>query len=42
MPLRIALSGALKGPEVPVLVEVLGRERAVELIRRALAGAGEP
>ena len=24
MPLRIALTGSLKGPEVPILVEVLG------------------
>lgn len=42
MPLRIALTGSLKGPEVPVLVEVLGRERAAELVRRALAQAGKP
>ena len=42
MPLRIALTGSLKGPEVPILVEVLGRERAQELIGRALAQAGTP
>jgi nondiscriminating glutamyl-tRNA synthetase len=42
MPLRIALTGSLKGPEVPIVVEVLGRERAQELVRRALAEAGKP
>jgi nondiscriminating glutamyl-tRNA synthetase len=42
MPLRIALTGALKGPEVPILVEVLGRGRAEALVRRALVEAGKP
>lgn len=41
MPLRIALTGSLKGPEVPILVEVLGRERAKRLVGRALAETGK-
>ena len=29
MPIRIALTGSQKGPEIPAVVEVLGRERAL-------------
>jgi glutamyl-tRNA synthetase len=36
MPLRIALTGATKGPEIPVVVEVLGKDRALGLLERAL------
>jgi glutamyl-tRNA synthetase len=36
MPLRIALTGATKGPEIPVVVEVLGKARALEHLKRAL------
>ncbi|MFH1219640.1 MAG: glutamate--tRNA ligase [Candidatus Eisenbacteria bacterium] len=37
MPLRIALTGATKGPEIPIVVEVLGKEKALGLLKRALA-----
>lgn len=42
MPIRIALTGSQKGPEIPAVVEVLGRERALALLRRArgIAGSG--
>jgi glutamyl-tRNA synthetase len=36
MPVRIALTGATKGPEIPVVVEVLGKARALQYLRRAL------
>jgi nondiscriminating glutamyl-tRNA synthetase len=36
MPLRIALTGATKGPEIPAVVEVLGKARALECLGRAL------
>jgi nondiscriminating glutamyl-tRNA synthetase len=40
MPLRIALTGAVRGPEIPLVVEVLGKHRAVELLGRVPAGPG--
>ena len=36
MPVRIALTGATKGPEIPVVVEVLGKARVLERLKRAL------
>ena len=36
MPVRIALTGATKGPEIPVVVEVLGKARALQYLKRAL------
>jgi nondiscriminating glutamyl-tRNA synthetase len=41
MPVRIGLTGATKGPEIPVVVEVLGKTRALEYLTRALAVARE-
>jgi nondiscriminating glutamyl-tRNA synthetase len=35
MPLRIALTASQKGPEIPAVVEVLGRERALARLRLA-------
>jgi glutamyl-tRNA synthetase len=38
MPIRIALTGATKGPEIPVVVEVLGKARVLEYLNRAIGG----
>lgn len=37
-PLRSALTGALEGPELPGVVYLLGRDRALRRLRRALRG----
>ncbi len=37
MPVRVALTGALHGPELPLLFDVLGVERSVQRLRRAAA-----
>lgn len=36
MPLRLALVGELKGPDVPDLVEILGRQESVNRIKKAV------
>ncbi len=36
MPIRIALTGRLKGPELPAIIEVLGKEETAKRIRNAL------
>lgn len=36
MPLRLALVGALQGPDVPVIMEVLGKEETIARIERLL------
>jgi glutamyl-tRNA synthetase len=35
MPIRVALTGRKSGPEIPIIVEVLGRDRTLELLRAA-------
>jgi nondiscriminating glutamyl-tRNA synthetase len=35
MPIRAALTGRRSGPEIPVIVEVLGKQRTLELLRAA-------
>jgi len=35
MPIRAALTGRRSGPEIPIIVEVLGTERTLELLRAA-------
>ncbi len=36
MPLRLALVGELKGPDVPDILEILGKEESVERIKNAI------
>ncbi|HTR96631.1 MAG TPA: glutamate--tRNA ligase [Candidatus Acidoferrales bacterium] len=40
MPVRAALSGRTHGPELPLLAELLGRERCVQRLREAVRRAG--
>lgn len=35
LPIRIALTGRRSGPEIPIIVEILGRQRTLELLRAA-------
>jgi glutamyl-tRNA synthetase len=41
MPLRAALTGAEHGPELPRVLQALGREAAVKRLNRALAACGD-
>lgn len=36
MPIRVALTGRKSGPEIPIIVEVLGRQRTVDLLKAAI------
>ena len=36
MPLRIALTGLEHGPELPVVIEILGLEKSRRFVERAL------
>jgi nondiscriminating glutamyl-tRNA synthetase len=36
MPIRIALTGRKSGPEIPVIVEILGKQRTMELLEAAI------
>ena len=35
LPIRVALTGRRSGPEIPIIVEVLGKQRTVELLKAA-------
>jgi nondiscriminating glutamyl-tRNA synthetase len=35
MPVRVALTGRMHGPELPLVLEAMGRERALERLERA-------
>jgi len=35
MPIRVALTGRKSGPEIPIIVEVLGRQRTLDLLKAA-------
>jgi nondiscriminating glutamyl-tRNA synthetase len=39
MPIRAALTGRTKGPELHVIMEILGRERSIRRVRTALSDA---
>ena len=41
MPLRVALTGRVKGPEIYFLLPVIGRDRAVKRLDRAISIIGE-
>jgi nondiscriminating glutamyl-tRNA synthetase len=41
-PVRAALTGRTHGPELPLIMEALGRERAVSRLREAAATGGTP
>ena len=36
MPLRLALVGELKGPDVPDILEILGKEESISRIKNAV------
>lgn len=40
MPLRLAMVGDLKGPDVPLILEILGREQVLARLRNALSVLG--
>lgn len=40
MPLRLSLVGELKGPDVPEIVEILGKEESIERIKNAVNNIG--
>ena len=35
MPIRVALTGRKSGPEIPIIVEILGKQRTLDLLRAA-------
>lgn len=41
MPLRLALVGELKGPDVPVIMEILGKEETLSRVQYALETLGK-
>ena len=40
MPLRLALVGELKGPDVPDILEILGKEESIARINNAVNNIG--
>ena len=40
MPLRLSLVGELKGPDVPEILEILGKEESIERIKNAVSNIG--
>lgn len=40
MPLRLSLVGELKGPDVPEILEILGKEESIERIKNAVNNIG--
>jgi nondiscriminating glutamyl-tRNA synthetase len=40
MPVRVALTGRVHGPELPLVAEALGREIVLERLKRAAAASG--
>ena len=36
MPLRLALVGELRGPDVPEIMEIIGKEETIERIQRLI------
>lgn len=40
MPLRLSLVGALQGPDVPVIMAILGKEETIARINKAIEVLG--
>ncbi len=41
MPVRVALTGRKSGPEIPIIVEILGKQRTLDLLKAATESEGD-